>query len=39
MEPSTELPNSRGTGLLQVDVEEDLVPQLATLFESGRYRV
>ena len=29
----------RGAGLLRIDVDEDIVPQLAEVFESGRYTV
>ena len=32
-----EFAKGRNAGLVQVDVEEDIVPQLAMLFESGRF--
>ena len=33
----TDFAKQRGAGLLHIDVNEEIVPQLATLFESGSY--
>jgi len=35
----TEFARKRGAGLLRIDTEDDIVPQLAQVFESGRYVV
>ncbi len=35
----TDFARRRSAGLLRLDVERDVVPQLATLFESGPYQV
>ncbi len=34
-----EFAKKRGAGLLRIDVDEEIVPQLAEVFESGRYSV
>jgi hypothetical protein len=35
----TDFASKRGAGLLQLDVEQEVAPQLATLFETGGYVV